>query len=145
MRDRQENSSPPANQAYGFVEAFLDGERVDPTSLKEALADAQARDHFIDLLLLRDAMGDVAPLAPNAATFRPDRRSRAKWLTAAAATVLVSLSVGYAAGQRVVASDGTPPNVEVFLPMDRPTSAPAPTRSIAFEPGVNWTDSPGGQ
>ncbi len=145
MRDRQENNSPPANRAYAFVEAFLDGERVDPTSLKEALADPEARDHFIDLLLLRDAIGDMAPLAPSAARFRPEGRSRAKWLTAAAATVLVSLSVGYAAGQRVVASDVAPPNVEVFLPMERPTSAPAPTRSIAFEPGVNWTDSPGGK
>ena len=145
MRDRQESNSPPANHAYWFVEAFLDGERVHPTSLKQALADPEARDHFVDLLLLRDAMADVAPSAPRVATFRPERRSHAKWFAAAAATVLVSLSVGYAAGQRVVASDMAPPNVEVFLPMDRPTSAPAPTRSIAFEPGVNWTDSPGGQ
>ena len=139
----QEHGSPRPNEAYSFVEAFLDGERVDAASLKKALADPDARDHFIDLLLLRDAIGDLGVVPQSASMVQHDRRSRTKWLMAAAATAFVSLSVGYAAGQRVVASE--PAAVEVFLPMEQPMRAPSPTLSIAFEPGVNWTDHPGGQ
>jgi hypothetical protein len=141
MEDRMENGSSLSNQALVIIEAFADGERVDPGLLKAALADEDARNHFVDVLLLREAMITVEPLVLAASPSRPDVRARAKWLTAAAAAVLVSLSVGYAAGQRLVAPAAPPPNVEVFMPMTQPVSAPAPTRSIAFTRGVNWTET----
>jgi hypothetical protein len=131
------------------IEAFLDGERVDTHALKAALADPAARDHLVDVLLLRGAVRELDPLAVPADTAANARRrvrerpSRAKWL-AAAAMMLVSLTVGYAAGQRVVAP-AAPSTVEAILQVEDPASAPAPTRSIAFTPGVNWTESPEGR
>ena len=145
MRARQENSSPPADQTSAVVEAFLDGERVDPASLKEALATAEARDHFVDLLLLRDAMGDLAPMARMS---RPSGRSAACARSGSRRPrqrCSSACPLAMRQDRRVVAPAVDPPNVEVVLPMERPISAPAPTRSIAFEPGVNWTDSTGGK
>jgi hypothetical protein len=135
--------------AHAVIEAFIDGEAVDPRALRNALADAGARDHLVDLLLIRGAVGVLNNPLQAAARGAPASvsgpRARAKWLTAAAATVLVSLSVGYVAGQRLVAP-AAPSAVEVVLPPTQADpAAPAPTRSIAFTPGVNWTESSGGR
>jgi len=143
MADRIENSEP-LPELHAVVEAFLDGEIVDPSSLRVALGDKAARDHFVDLLIIRGAVHqmDSIPLAPGHA--RHDSRGRRKWLAAVAAAAIVSVLGGYVAGQRVMASTTTPATVEAVV-FDSVPAAPKPTRSITFKPGLNWTDSSGGR
>jgi hypothetical protein len=132
------------DQRLVLVEAFIDGERVDPQALRDALADTEARNHFVDLLLIRDGMEAMPSKASNVVPMAPvAQRTPIRRLAAVAAMVSVSLVVGYAAGQRVMASSATPSTVEAMLPMDYSAQAPAATRSIEFAPGVNWIESSG--
>jgi hypothetical protein len=146
MADHQETETAvTGHEPCAVIEAFLDGERVGPHALREALADQEARNHLVDLLMLREAAGAMQPVTSNSAPVRTGTPPRVKWMGAAAAMVAVSLVVGYAAGQRVVASADAPSTVEAILPHEEAVSAPQPTRSIAFVPGVNWTESKGGR
>jgi len=144
MTDRIENSEPVPEQLHGVVEAFLDGEIVDPSMLRNAFADRAAREHFIDLLIIRGVLNRMDSTAARAA--HPPQRGggRAKWLAAVAAAAIVSVSVGYVAGQRVMAS-AAPATVEAVVVVDSVATAPKATRSITLKPGVNWSDSPGGR
>ena len=138
--ERQTNDSLP-DGPYAIVEAFIDGEPVAPEALKHALADPSARDYLADLLILR---GEVARMAPTTLDFD---RSRASWRVgwvAAAAAVLVSLMGGFFAGQRVVAPV-VAQGVEAIALVSPAPSAPAPTRVIKLESGVNWTEHSGGR
>jgi hypothetical protein len=123
------------------VEAFLDGEVVDPSALRTALADSAARDHFIELLMIRRATRATDYLAMCAPAASAGRPRVARWLAAVAAAALVSVSLGYAAGQRVVVAT----SVEAAVMVDAVPAAPPATRTITLQPGVNWTDGPGEQ
>ena len=142
MTDHIETNEP-VPELHGIIEAFLDGEAVDPAMLRAALADEAARDHFVDLLAIRGLLRGVDAVAPGAANQTPGGRPRARWLAAAAALV-VSLTAGYVAGQRAMASTGGS-TVEAVVVGGGTPDAPQPTRSIRFTPGVNWTDRPGGR
>jgi hypothetical protein len=123
------------------IDAFVDGERVDPAVLKEALSEAAGRDYFVDLWALRDAMQqdrDVSadPRAP-AFTSRPASR---RWLVAAA--LVACVAGGYAAGTRSVllapvapapiTNSPTPP-IAAAPPVRGVFPAPQPTRVIQLE------------
>jgi hypothetical protein len=117
MTDRNDAMTLDPHDPTMVVEALLDGEPVTASDLRAALADPAAREHLVDLLVLRAAVGLAGTAVPSAAT-GARRGGRLRWLAAAAALVL-SLSAGYLAGQRF---------------------APAPTRVIVLTPGVNWMD-----
>jgi len=151
--------APPSRLAV--VEAFADGEPVDPSALDEALAHDDGRAHLIDLLALRGLVaapdGQVAVAAavpgagvPAAGARRGASRARA-WL-AAAALVGMGLAGGYVAGQLVPGQTvrDRPP---VAVPEGDPAGAvaglgaasidaPEPTTVIRLEPGVSWDEQP---
>jgi hypothetical protein len=127
-------------EPYAVVEAFLDGEAVDPRRLRHALDEPAVRDHLVDLLVLREGVRAITPgswSSPRPAT------ARLRWLAAAAA-VLVALSAGYYTGQRtVVASESG--GGETIVAVESAPAPPKPTQVIKLEPGVNWTDGPAGK
>jgi hypothetical protein len=129
-------------EPYAVVEAFLDGEAVDPQRLRHALAEPAVRDHLIDLLVLREGVRTITPGSwsnPRATT----GGTRLRWLAAAAA-VLVALSAGYYTGQRtVVASESR--GGETIVAVESVPAPPRPTQVIRLERGVNWTDGPAGK
>jgi hypothetical protein len=123
------------------VEAFLDGERVAPDALRAALAHPEARDVFIEMLQLRDVVGQMGPttwkhVAPSKMTVL-----RRRLLTAAAIAVM-SLG-GYLAGQRASTPAMADEAVHAVVSFGSPPAAPEPTRVIPLRPGVNWTESSG--
>ena len=121
------------------VEAFLDREPVEAAALEQALADADSREYFIDLLVLRGLVGN-APIAADPPTPRLRRGQSALWLAAAAALVAVGTTGGYVAG-RVNDRPSASPRVE-----QAPTApaAPTPTHVIRLENGVTWNEKSGG-
>ena len=143
MTDHAVTDPEPVGASLALVEAFLDGEPVDPQALRTALERADVRDHFVDLLVLREGVRAMAPGGWSAVGGggRPGRRVR--WIAAAAAVVL-SLATGYYTGQRAV-STVEARSVETVVGIDGPPAAPPPTQVIKLEPGVNWTDGRGGQ
>jgi hypothetical protein len=142
MTDQDGLDKPLSQDACMVVEALVDGERVDPEALKIALADPAARDHFVDLLMLREAVSSMTP-----STWIPvarEGRSRLRWVAAAAA-IVVSLTAGYLAGQQRVPTIEPSSSVEAVVQMADSPTAPAPTRVITLTPGVNWTETQGGR
>ena len=139
MTDLEPLSDPPAGPLL-VIEAFLDGEAVTRDALEAALDNAAAREHLVDLLVLR---GGVAALGPSAwSAVRPQSRRR-RWL-AAAAVVVLSVGTGFFAGQRTVDATAAP-SVEAVVEQGAGAVAPKPTRVIDLQPGVNWTESTGGR
>lgn len=128
---------------FDVIEAFLDGEAIDPMLLRRAMEDSAGRDHLVDLLLLREAVQGVDRAGWNTVA-KPAVSSRTRWWAAAAAIVL-SVGAGFVAGQRTLAA--TPPDVAIETAIEVPAApaAPQPTRTISLQPGVNWTDVPGGK
>lgn len=126
----------PVAAASMTLEAFLDGETVERAALRDALADEGAREHFLDLLVLRGGIAALGPAAWSAP--QPARRYRTRWWTAAAVVVL-SLAAGFVAGQRTV--DATAFAAVEMVGPARGARAPKPTRVISLEPGVNWKES----
>jgi hypothetical protein len=136
---------------HDLIDAFADGERVDPQALKVALADAAARDYLVDLLALRGLVHDhisldtttaAAPAAPS-----PARFASAAWLRATAAIAIlgVAASAGFLAGRR--GHDAAPPiaNAAIVAPPSAETlAAPEPTHVIQLQPGVEWRERAGG-
>ena len=120
------------------IEAFVDGEPVDPASLKNALAQEAGRAQLVDLLVLRGLVaGQWAP-RPAASAAPPTRASRL-WLVAAAATVAgVGVLGGYVAGSHRVVKSMAPPPTAIDAP------APAPTHVFRLENGVDWNERVGG-
>src|SRR5688500_15541765 len=82
------------------LEAFLVGEAVSRAEVGKALADAEAREHFLDLVALR---GGVAAMGPSvwSAPEPASSWSAPRWW-AAAAVVVFSVATGFFAGQRTV-------------------------------------------
>ena len=141
MTDHEATAPDPVDDSYAVVEAFVDGESIDPQALRLALEQRNVRDHFVDLLVLREGVRTMAPGAWTGSSGAP-RRGVVRWLAAAAA-VLVSLSAGYYTGQRTVAAAGSQ-GVEMMVTAESAPAAPSPTQVIKLQPGVNWTDVPGG-
>ena len=140
MTDPHEIDDFDAAGPLVVVEGLLDGARVDARALREALADPAACDHFVELLVLRDALAAMAPLDWSAARLPPGSRRPGRWLAAAAA-VVASVLAGYLAGQRVTLAAPAPASaIEAVVMVDDAPAAPPPTRVIALEPGVNWTE-----
>ena len=139
MSDQDVDSTLPGARLH-VVEAFIDGERVDLERLEDALADSVSRRHLIELLLLRDAVAGMGPVEWSAARRAQGKRRVVRWLAAAAALVFCVTS-GYVAGQRVMVAAATPSSVETVMTIDPAPAAPAPTKVISLQPGVNWTDS----
>jgi hypothetical protein len=131
------NAPPPGRIE---IDALLDGEAVDKEALRFALDDAGARDYLIDALLLRQITRDSGPMhyvAPGIARGPFARGMR--WL---AATVILATGAGggYLYGLRSLPAASSSFEVAVET---APPVAPEPTQVIRFEPGVNWTRTPG--
>ena len=117
------------------IDAFLDGETVEPAALDAALAAAEGRAYLTDVLAMRQLLSDQP------AAVAPVRRRGALLSYARAAGVVLALvGLGYAAGARI------PPRGPLVVPTRPPQSVapPEPTRVIALEPGVTWHESKGG-
>jgi hypothetical protein len=120
------------------IDALLDGELVDREALRAALERADARDYLIDALMLRQVTRELGPAqfaihgTPRGALVR-----RMRWL-AASLIVAVSAGAGYAYGKGA-RNDASAGRLEVVIDNRPAARAPEPTRTIRFEPGVNWT------
>jgi hypothetical protein len=124
------------------IDAFADGEAVDPGRLSEALATIEGRDYLIDLLVLRGfvASDGASPRAALVASPTPTVPASRRWWPAAAAIAAFSVMGGYYVGQRSVpASDatGTAPRANVRV------SAPEPTSVIKLDESADWTERVG--
>jgi hypothetical protein len=116
------------------LDAWLDGESVPHTDVLAMLATDAGRAYVVDLMALRRACrSDV--LVP-----QPARSTRWRWLAAAAALVLTTTG-GFLVGQRAPATAAPDP---AAVTGTASSSAPAPTRVIQFEVGVDWRDVAGG-
>ena len=117
------------------IDAFVDGETVEPAALDAALAAAEGRAYLIDALAMRQLLSDrpaaVAPVR---------RRSPVLSYVRAAVVVLGLVGLGYAAGAR------TPPRQPLAVPTSSAQSVapPEPTRVIELKAGVDWHESKGG-
>lgn len=117
------------------IDAFLDGETVEPAALDAALAAAEGRAYLIDALAIRHLVSD-APMAAAPASRRP-----ALLFSARAAVLAVGLvGLGYAAGTLST----TPKDVVIPPGSAQSAAPPEPTRVVEFTPGVNWHESKGG-
>jgi hypothetical protein len=153
---------------HDVIQAFVDGEPVDPVELEQALADPEGRAHLVDLVVLRKlvrrshvAAGRRADLqirppfaGPKGPAYVLSRRLRA---VAAAAIVAAVASVGgYLVGERATTSSAPTVAVTPAPPRGSETARsggpdgppyepapPAPTVVIRFQPGVDWTESGG--
>lgn len=147
MTNTDPHREETAFDGLAVVGAFIDGERVNGAALKQALAAPEGRDYLVDLLVLRQSVGAMASFAVTDAIER--RRPVAgpfRWIGAAAVLTLGVLG-GYLAGQqrRVF-----PPNAATFastveVDLRQSLPAPAPTRVIKLEPGLNWHNPTGGR
>jgi hypothetical protein len=122
---------------FDIIDAFVDGEPVDPAGLKRALADADGRDYLVDAWLLRNVVQDE--MAQEASAPRAARpAARRPWLIAAALAA-VCLVGGYVAGTRFPGRPGSPPptaaapQIEAAAPPAPSFPAPLPTRVIRLE------------
>jgi hypothetical protein len=130
---------------HAVIAAFADGEPVDPAELTRALSEADGREHLIDLLVLRGLVGGQSASRP--ALMAPPARpavSRLRWLSAAAALAGVCVLGGYLAGLGSAAAPPATPAAATTRPAAIPVSAPAPTRVIRLEKGVDWNERGGG-
>ena len=134
------------DSTFDVIAAFVDGEHVSPEALKIALADAEARDSFIDLLSLREATRQLDEIAAPARTASTRWRTVAR-VAAAAALVIGASTAGYFTGHRTAAASAPEPAVmsETVIDMSTPVPMLAPTRVIKLQSGVNWTDQNGGK
>jgi hypothetical protein len=142
MTDQNEIEVPVVRAPDAVLEAFIDGERVDPEALKTALEDPAGRDYLLDLLALRDAVGRMGPGGWSAINRAPAVRRRVRW-AAAAALFVCGIGAGYTAGQRALERKPAEPSISAVLNLSTAPPAPAPTKVITLRPGVNWTDSQG--
>ena len=137
------------DRQHETIDALLDGERVDPVELRNALAAAEGREYLVDALALRELVADTSPAARLAVPPVRSWSRRIQW-PAAAAILLVSLVAGFAAGYRSAGSAVPPAGASRDVSGDvakiqaPPLRAPVPTRVIRLEPGVDWTEGVGG-
>ena len=142
------------------IQAFADGEPVDPVELEQALADPEGRAHLIDIVVLRKLVRRSHVAAPVPADGRrADLQVRLPYLRAVAAAAVIAIGAsvgGYFIGERATtlrapvpqAPTGTSETARSGGPEGPPydpagAPAPAPTVVIRFRPGVDWTESGG--
>jgi hypothetical protein len=128
------------------IASFVDGERVDASQLAAALADADGRQYLVDVLALRDLV-ETQSLAAAPVTARRSPGTAARWLwgAAAASAVLIAGAAGYATGARQAErTTVVSPGIAAAVRADIRLPAPAPTRVIKLESGVNWHEEIGG-
>ena len=139
---------------YEVLGAFIDGERVDPDALKDALSTDEGRQYLIDAAALREmTVGDttmagyrdvgvsgyryigVSGYRDIGVSGYRGATARQRWLApvAAAAAVVIALAGGYIAGRRSGLSEITRPTTIMAT-----QPAPVPTSIIRLEPGVDW-------
>jgi hypothetical protein len=137
------------DEKLDVIEAFADGELVEPARLNEALADPQGRDHLIDILVLRGLVGGHPAARPSVASAEAagprggvsrgaPRLGWSRWLPAAAAVALIGGITGYVAGLH---STATPVQTSKAVVV---SSAPAPTQVFHLRDGADWTEKAGG-
>jgi len=114
------------------MSALWDGEAVDPDALAGALADPAARAALVDFARLRaDVRSDAEPFPASLSALR---RENSRWLNtrvpvgAVAALLLLMLFAGWLLPRPPLAQS--------------PAGPPEPTRTIRFEPGVDWQSMP---
>jgi hypothetical protein len=132
-------SGAPASTLLVTIDDLLDGEAIERERLRAALADADARDYFVDALLIRHAARELTPPVPLASTARRARIRWTQWLTAA--VVVASVGAAGVGGGYIWAHHtiDAPAPVETVVDVSPRTIAPAPTKVIHLQPGVNWT------
>ena len=137
--DERINDESGVRPEHLDIDALLDGEPVERQALRAALEHPDARDYLVDALMLRQMTREMGPAqfaipgTPRSAIVR-----RMRWL-AAGLIVAVSAGAGYAYGKGTQVDAPSPGSIEVVLDSAAPPAPPEPTRSIRFEPGVNWT------
>lgn len=142
MTNQNETEPALVPGPYAVVEAFIDGERIDPDALKVALADPAGRDCLVELLALRDAVGGMGPSRWSAMNRVSPMARRIRW-AAAAALVVCAVGAGYVAGQRTLEARPAQPNVSAVVNLATTPMAPPPTKVITLRPGIDWTESKG--
>ncbi len=135
--------------SYEILDAFVDGETVDPVALKRALSDPAGRDYLIDTWMLRGLVQDelATEVAPPNPQLSPSSSPRS-WLIAASIAA-VCLVGGYAVGARfagvIVPRPAPAPAESVSAPMLSSSAVPAATRVIRLEMDPNWNERVGGR
>jgi hypothetical protein len=134
---------------FEVIDAFVDGERVDPHALERALSEREGRDYMIAAWLLRESVQDEIALDPPAVVPAPPVRRWASRLMVAAVAAFC-LATGYLVGHRTAGTSvpdaGTVPSAaNAIAPAPKAAPAvPAPTRVIHLQPGVDWKEGTGG-
>jgi hypothetical protein len=141
---------PAPEGAYAVLDALLDGRPVQPQALRSALADADARDYFVDALVVRQMTRDAEEGAGSGApsTFRTSGVGRARWLAAGVVLAMctaTAFAIGQERGARTAGTVEPGAFVEVQTVSEPVPQAPAPTRVIRLTPGVNWAPATEGQ
>jgi hypothetical protein len=116
-----------ATNSFEVIAGFVDGERVDPIALKSALASSEGRDYLVEMVALREVVGQDGATT-EIARARPARR----WLVGAAAAILLSLGGGMALGHRIASRD------DGAVAGAADVAAPQPTRVIEVAPGASY-------
>lgn len=135
------------SEGFEVIDAFVDGERVDPRELKRALSDQQGLNYMVDAWLLRESVQDEIALDPPLLMPALPARLWAGRLMVAAVAV-ICLTAGYFAGSRLSPAPVTPAAQTAVTGSTAPTDgslrAPAPTRVIRLQQGVDWKEGTGG-
>jgi hypothetical protein len=134
---------------HDILDAFVDGEAVDPDALKRALSDPAGRDYVVDAWLLRGLVQDEIASEVAAPQTRAIGGMRT-WLIAASLAG-VCLAGGYVAGARYAGAI-LPRPVPAAAPSETVASSPpqsfpvpAATRVIRLDMDPNWKESGGGR
>jgi hypothetical protein len=144
------------SERFEVLDAFVDGELVDPDDVKRALSEPDGRDYMVDAWLLRNAVQDEMSTDTAAPVIvRTTAPARHSWAIAAAVAG-ISLIGGYLVGTRLPNIFGPartdPPAATVVAPPPVPVPAPAatsfplpsPTRVILLEFQSNASSGVGG-
>jgi hypothetical protein len=131
-----------------IIDAFVDGERVDPIALKHALSDPAGRDYFVDAWTLRDIVRhdpEIASVNRRPGVSPQPRRAR-QWMVSAA--LLTGIAGGYFAGaSRPLSPAPATPAATTTVARPSPAKdvfpAPVPTRVIQLEFHIDSTGSGG--
>ena len=125
------------NNDLDIVAAFIDGERVDPISLKDALATTEGRDYLVELVAMRELIAGPPATAATTVVAMPTRSLPWRGLAAAAMVAITVGIAGYAMGnirtERRIAAEREAAN-----------KAPMPTRAIAPDASTTWIETTGG-
>ena len=143
MTGPEATAPEPVAEPYAVVEAFLDGEAVDPGRLRHALAEPAVRDHLVDLLVLREGVRAITP----------GSWSSSRAATGGSTAAMARCGGGRAGGaeRRLLhrAADGrgvrTARGRDDRRGREHAPRRPRPTQVIRLERGVNWTDGPTGK